>query len=439
MKKVVLVSPDSSHLHLKPDLKHFPSFSILTGQLGLGHEQNISHPSMVNFGGTLETQNIISVSCGHTHCIAITSAHSKSELEYRRHFMEKREKAIRTLGRFSKHCLLRIRMARCFHIERSPVSKRIETKEATCSPHSSQVSNTLSEWDTSTTLSDSLSSIDIVQEKIPPCDIICRSTQEIEVENMYKEDRRDTMIARDDRHRRKVYEQRKKLLLTEIIRQHENHSMMKEDILSHLTRKAEREEKRRNFEAKERQQLKEKNAKARERIQAEVDRLMLARARKKKSSNEEISRKSRKIRVIRKTKIPLEYEKVKSDQVVLDDINVPKVMKSSDKWNKILLKRRGHRLHLQQKEGEDECLKKMRQLERQHIALRKTEIEAKQRYEQKIKQIQSELITKNRIASIEQKEIEENVTQIQAPTNTINNRNPKFFRSVTHWTQKLVE
>ena len=398
---------------------------------------------MVNFGGTLQTQNIISVSCGHTHCIAITSAYSKRELQDWRQFMKKKEKATHTLGKFSRHCLLRIRMIRFFHREKSPTPERIETNETISpsqnsdSPNSSQVSNILSEWETSTTLSDSLSSIEIVQGEVLSADIVRRSIQEVEVENMHKEDRRSMIIADEDRQRHKVYEHKKQIVLTEIIRQHEIHSMVKEDVMSHLARKAEREENRKKIEAKKRQRLKERNTKARERMKIEVDRLMFARTKKNNSSSNDTSRKGRKIRIIRTRRRSLEYEQV-VESGNLDEGTVPDLMKSSDKLNKILLKKREQRLQLRTKEAQDEYLTKIRQAKNQNDALKIAKIKAKERFLQQVQQIQSELMRKNNITSIEQKEIEENLMEVQKSPDTTNNRNPKFFRSVSHWTQNLI-
>lgn len=81
------------------------------GQCGVGNEENVSHPTPVDFHRD-DANTVVSVSLGNTHTVAVTSSCSKSEYMYQRSLVHKMARALVVLQRFSRHVLLRLRLKR---------------------------------------------------------------------------------------------------------------------------------------------------------------------------------------------------------------------------------------------------------------------------------------------------------------------------------------
>ena len=256
------------------------------GQLGHGHERNISVPSRVNFSEDAEhSRYVVSVACGHTYTLCITSDSTSTQIRERREHSEAKLTAERVLIRFARFVLFCGRLRR---FRRNESSEKKESCQSELTPFTEEKNGE----DSISVVSESEDLYDYEDNAKPalPCNpSLDRDSLVNDWMSQYylEQEENKWMFVEDQRSRkasdfRKATEVARKSVEEEHRLQWEVGQMRAEDLVGKERIRHEKRHAMMQRKKLEQQKVADRNARANQRIQREVDRLSKARERKNK-------------------------------------------------------------------------------------------------------------------------------------------------------------
>jgi len=260
------------------------------GQLGLGHERNIEKPTLVDFSEIDKyAEFVISVSCGHTHTLCLTSNHSKSQCLERQHEIDKFICAGEVLERFARYALFYTRARNNYHLIMTKASSTPDrdivavTEEPCLSPEEEDsitwnsdgsVSETSAKVDSNEVKTEENLSVSTV-ENILHNKILMKKSELLMME---REDKRSSQVSRFVNRLLCSQQKSRWIVIKETMRQWEVVNMTREDIFAKVRQDEERQVSHCRQREELRQRISTRNDRINDHIRKQANRLIAARA-----------------------------------------------------------------------------------------------------------------------------------------------------------------